>query len=215
MSPIALLRTRRINGLARVEHRDEKDDTQPALKLKRTRSMCFRHANCITYRSPFPAGMPEMGQGELQRRTGTEEPRPIDQCACVVEFAQRWDASITAPRSSAGSGSQSSLMPLVELGFMVMETWHREVTKLRGFRDDLTSGEFKTRACICVCYKFDEDLFAFDDRATRLLRPPALSDAAPSDHQGTGNFTRVSSGNKQSRGTSHLGRVHGRTMDYQ
>ncbi|MBL8520265.1 MAG: DUF11 domain-containing protein [Betaproteobacteria bacterium] len=150
------------NGLARVEHRNEKDDSQPALKLKRSVDIVSIHANWQPRRPfTFTGRYAAKWVKENSNGTGTRSRGQLIGTRAIWDIAPRWDASVQISTLLGGAHSKSYSAG-VELGYMVMENlWLSAGYNFVGYRDDdLSSGEHTSKGMyLRLRYKFDEDLF--------------------------------------------------------
>ena len=151
------------NALGRVEHRAEKDTTQPGIELKRTIELFSIHANWqprrpFTFSGRYAAKWSNDQSNGLRTRNNAQ----LLAGRAIWEIAPRWDVSANIS-TLIGKGAQSKQYGLgLELGFMVMENlWVAGGYNFFGFRDeDLTAGDYTNKgAYIRLRYKFDEDLF--------------------------------------------------------
>ena len=151
------------NALGRIEHRTEKDTTQPGIELKRTIELFSIHANWqprrpFTFSGRYAAKWSNDQSNGLRTRNNAQ----LLAGRAIWEIAPRWDVSANIS-TLIGKGAQSKQYGLgLELGFMVMENlWVAGGYNFFGFRDeDLTAGDYTNKgAYIRLRYKFDEDLF--------------------------------------------------------
>jgi hypothetical protein len=151
------------NGVARAEHRSERDDTQPSVQLKRTVDLISVHANWQPRRPfTFSGRYAAKWVDEQTNGVGTRTQSQLLSGRAAWEFAPRWDASLHAATMLTRGVKSRTYAVGVELGFMVMENlWLSGGYNFSGFRDDdLTEGENTSKGMyIRLRYKFDEDLF--------------------------------------------------------
>jgi large repetitive protein len=151
------------NALARIEHRTEKDTTQPDVQLKRTVELFSVHGNWQP-RKPFTFAGRYAAKWVNENSNGVQSKNTASLLSgrAIWEVAPRWDVSVNAS-TLLGNGSKSKQYGLgLELGFMVMENlWLSGGYNWFGYRDDdLASGEYTNKgAFLRLRYKFDEDLF--------------------------------------------------------
>jgi hypothetical protein len=152
------------NALGRVEHRTEKDTTQPEVTLKRTVEMVSLHANWqprrpFTFSGRYAAKWTTENSNGISSRNNAQ----LVFGRAMWEFAPRWDASIhLSTLMGKGSGAKYSGAG-VELGFMVMANlWLSAGYNFFGYKDeDLASGDYTNKGgYIRLRYKFDEDIFS-------------------------------------------------------
>ncbi len=189
------------NGLARIEHRDEKDDTQPSLKLKRSVDIASIHANWqprrpFTFSGRYAAKwVKEDSNGAVTRSQGQ-----LISARAIWEFAPRWDASMHGSSIWSGGSRSRAYAIGLELGFMVMENlWLSAGYNFQGFRDDeLTSGEFTNKGVyVRFRYKFDEDLLGRSKARNDVpLRPAATVKNAGDSSQTPGETTQGGGGSQ-------------------
>lgn len=165
------------NALGRIEHRSEKDTTQPGVELKRTVEMISLHANWQP-RRPFTFSGRYAAKWTTDRTNGlaTRTNAQLLAGRGTWDVARRWDLSMNLS-TMFGHGGQSKYYGAgIELGFMVMENlWVSGGYNFFGYRDDdLTGGEYTNKgAFVRLRYKFDEDLFS----TTRQKTEKAALDA--------------------------------------
>ena len=152
------------NALGRLEHRNEKDSTQPGIELKRTVEMISIHANWQPRRPfTFSGRIASKWTNERTNGVATKNNATLLSSRAIWEIAPRWDVSLNTS-TLLGKGAQSKYYGLgVELGFMMMENlWLSAGYNFFGYADkDLTSGDYTSKgAFVRMRYKFDEDLFA-------------------------------------------------------
>ncbi len=171
------------NVLGRVEHRTEKDTTQPGIELKRTVELISIHANWQP-RRPFTFSSRYAAKWTNDQSNGLKSKNNAQLLAgrAIWEIAPRWDVSANAS-TLIGKGAQSKQYGLgIELGFMVMENlWVSVGYNFFGYRDeDLVSGEYTNKgAYVRLRYKFDEDLFATKKSAATIPKSAAAKTPNP------------------------------------
>jgi hypothetical protein len=176
------------NGLARVEHRTERDDTQANLQLKRTVDLISVHANWQP-RRPFTFSGRYAAKWVDEKTNGVAARSQSHLLGgrAIWEFASRWDVSLHGSTLFARGAKSRTYAVGMELGFMVMENlWLSGGYNFSGYRDDdLSAGETTAKGVyVRLRYKFDEDLFG-GKRARVSARdakqadvPPAVNTAA-------------------------------------
>ncbi len=163
------------NGLARVEHRTERNTAdQVGVELKRTVEIASLHANWQPIR-PFTFSGRYAAKWVKEQTNGLNSRYQAQLLSgrVIWEVAPRWDASLQASTlyGSNGTGRQYGLG--LELGYRVLENlWLSGGYNFFGYNDaDLTSGEYTNKGVyLRMRYKFDEDLFS---------KKPAAAPAAP------------------------------------
>ncbi len=195
------------NALGRIEHRAEKDTTQPGIELKRTVELFSIHANWqprrpFTFSGRYAAKWTNDQSNGLRTRNSAQ----LLAGRAIWEIAPRWDVSANVA-TLLGKGAQSKQYGLgLELGFMVMENlWVSGGYNFFGFRDaDLTAGDYTNKGVyIRLRYKFDEDLFPASAKNANNIAPVAADtskiDLAPNgtasepvSFQGITNSAKVS-----------------------
>jgi uncharacterized repeat protein (TIGR01451 family) len=163
----------RWNGLGRIEHRVEKDDSQSAAVVRRNMDLVSLHANyqprqAWTLSGRYAAkwvidhgnGLPGAAGARL---VGARISHDID---------GRWDAGVIANMLAGGGSRQRGLG--FEIGYQVMRNlWLSGGYNLFGFRDaDLAGADHTERgAYLRLRFKFDENLFGHaPDSAMQALR---------------------------------------------
>ena len=151
------------NALGRIEHRAEKNTTQPGVELKRTVELISIHANWQP-RRPFTFSSRYAAKWANDQSNGLKSKNNAQLLAgrAIWEIVPRWDLSAQVA-TLLGKGAQSKQYSAgVEVGFMVMENlWLSGGYNFFGFSDaDLTAGDYTNKGVyVRVRYKFDEDLF--------------------------------------------------------
>lgn len=171
------------DALARVEHRTEKDTTQPEISLKRSVELFSIHANWQPVR-PFTFGARYAAKWTSDTSNGLKSNNSAQLVSgrAVWEVAPRWDLSLHGS-TVLGKGVQSKQYGLgLELGFMVMENlWLSGGYNFIGYRDeDLSAGEYTSKGSyLRLRYKFDEDLFKTSTDAPKRTNATALPVTEP------------------------------------
>jgi hypothetical protein len=172
------------NGLARIEHRAEKDTTQTDLQLKRTVELISLHANWQPVR-PFTFGARYAAKWTDDNSNGlrTKNNAQLVSGRMIWEVAPRWDVSVHGS-TIVGRGASPKYYGLgLELGFMVMENlWLSGGYNFFGYRDeDFANGDYTNKgAYLRLRYKFDEDLFGKSAPAAKnVAASPVVPAIAP------------------------------------
>lgn len=152
------------NALARIEHRSEKDTTQPDVKLKRTVELLSIHANWqprrpFTFGGRYAAKWTNENSNDITSKYSAQ----LAAARATWEFAPRWDLSINASTLLSNGMRSKQYGTGVELGFMVMENlWLSAGYNFFGYREeDLAAGNYTNKgAYLRLRYKFDEEIWA-------------------------------------------------------
>jgi len=150
------------SGLARVEHRSEKDTTQPGLELKRSVEILSLHAN-YQPRRPFTLSGRYAAKIASDKSNGlvTKSNAQLVSGRAIWEFAPRFDLSINLA-TMFGQGAQKRQYGLgFEVGYMLTDNlWLSGGYNVFGFKDDdLVAGDYTNKgAFVRLRYKFDEEL---------------------------------------------------------
>jgi large repetitive protein len=170
------------NGLARIEHRAEKDTTQVDVQLKRTVELLSLHANWQPIR-PFTFGTRYAAKWTDDNSNGlrTKSSAQLLSARGIWEVAPRWDVSLHGS-TIVGRGASPTYYGLgLELGFMVMENlWLSGGYNFYGYLDeDFANGDYTNKgAYVRLRYKFDEDVFG-KQTPTPKAAPARLITPAP------------------------------------
>ena len=177
------------SGLARVEHRAEKDTTQPEIQLKRSVELFSLHANWqprrpFTFSGRYAAKWVNDDSNGIKAKNNAQ----LLSARAIWQLAPRWDVSATGS-TMFGHGVQSKKYAVgIELGFLVMENlWLSGGYNFFGYRDDdFANGEYTNKGTyLRLRYKFDEDLFQSKTKAAesgkKMAAEPAKNDAAVSN----------------------------------
>lgn len=151
------------NGLARVEHREEKDDTQAALQLKRTVELFTINAN-------YHPIKPMLLSARLASKWVTDNSYALQSrySAHLVggrltfDLTDRWDVGLIANTLFSGDRKARQYGLGIEAGYLVSSNlWLSAGYNFFGFKDDdLAGADYTNRgAYVRLRYKFDEELF--------------------------------------------------------
>jgi uncharacterized repeat protein (TIGR01451 family) len=161
------------NGLGRIEHRVEKDDTQVAALVRRNMDLISLHAN-YQPRSDWTLS----GRYAAKWVQDHSNNLPGDTSARLVgmrishDINAQWDAGLIANLLAGGKSLQRGLG--AEIGYQVTRNlWLSGGYNLFGFRDaDLAGADHTERgAYLRLRFKFDENLFGHaPDSAMQVLR---------------------------------------------
>jgi uncharacterized repeat protein (TIGR01451 family)/fimbrial isopeptide formation D2 family protein len=166
------------NGLARVEHRTEKDTTQPEVSLKRTVELLSLHANWQPVR-PFTFSSRYATKWVTDESNGIKSKNngQLLSGRAIWEVAPRWDLSLHGSTMWSNASHSKYYGVGVELGFMVMENlWLSGGYNFFGYRDeDFANGDYTNKgAYVRLRYKFDEDLFGARGKGNPPLQQPSV-----------------------------------------
>ena len=151
------------NGLARVEHREEKDDTQAALQLKRTVELFTVNAN-------YHPIKPMLLSARLASKWVTDNSYALQSrySAHLVggrltfDLTDRWDVGLIGNTLFSGDRKARQYGLGIEAGYLVTSNlWLSAGYNFFGFKDDdLAGADYTNRgAYVRLRYKFDEELF--------------------------------------------------------
>lgn len=165
------------NGLARVEHRTEKDTTQPEVSLKRTVELLSLHANWQPVR-PFTFSSRYATKWVKDESNGIKSKNngQLLSGRAIWEVAPRWDLSLHGSTMWSNATHSKQYGVGLELGFMVMENlWLSGGYNFFGYRDDdFANGDYTNKgAYVRLRYKFDEDLFGARAKGNPPLQQPS------------------------------------------
>jgi len=161
--------TDKVNALARVEHREERDDTQLGVSLKRTTDMVSLHADWKPIR-PF------LFTGHYAAKWTREDSNAVParyraQLAggrATWEFAPRWDVGLAASGLFGEPGQSRQYGLGLEVGYlMTTNLWVSAGYNVLGYHDDELAGGESTRKGVYVRmrYKFDETTLGMGEAA--------------------------------------------------
>ncbi|HET7403111.1 MAG TPA: hypothetical protein VFJ62_15055 [Usitatibacter sp.] len=152
--------TDKVNALARVEHREERDDTQPGIALRRSTELFSLHADWkprrpFVFTGHYAAKWTREDSSGLSSRYHAQ----LASGRATWEFAPRWDVGL-ALSGLFGEPSGARQYGLgFELGYlMTTNLWVSAGYNVLGFHDDdLAAGESTRRGVyVRMRYKFDE-----------------------------------------------------------
>ena len=152
----------KVNALGRVEHKEERDDTQPGLALRRTVDLVSMHADWKPVR-PF------LLTGRYAAKWTKEDTAGITSKyraqlvggRATWEFAPKWDIGLAASGLFGERLASRQYAVGIELGYLLATNlWLSAGYNILGFHDDdLSAGEYTNRgAYVRLRYKFDESL---------------------------------------------------------
>jgi uncharacterized repeat protein (TIGR01451 family) len=155
--------TDRVNALARVEHREERDDTQVGVDLKRSTQLVSLHGDYKLNR-PFTLSGRYAAKWTSERSNGIASKYRAQLAGgrLTWEFAPKWDISVAAS-GLFGDGAKARQFGVgIELGYLVATNlWVSAGYNVLGFKeDDLAAGDYTQKgAYVRLRYKFDEAIF--------------------------------------------------------
>ncbi|HET9653569.1 MAG TPA: hypothetical protein VFP36_15325, partial [Usitatibacter sp.] len=152
--------TDKVNALARVEHREERDDTQPGLELKRSTELVSLHADWKPVR-PFVLTGHYAAKWTKESSNGVASRYRAQLVSgrATWEFAPRWDIGLAASGLFGGQGRSKQYGLGLEVGYLVTTNlWVSAGYNLLGYHDDeLATGESTQKGVyVRLRYKFDE-----------------------------------------------------------
>lgn len=155
--------TDRVNALARVEHREERDDTQPGIELKRSTQLVSIHGDYKLNR-PFTVTGRYAAKWTSERSNGITSKYRAQMAGgrLTWEFAPRWDVGLAASGLFGEGGKARQYALGVEVGYLAATNlWVSAGYNVLGYiDDDLAAGEYTRKgAYVRVRYKFDEAAF--------------------------------------------------------
>lgn len=154
--------TDKLNALGRVEHREERDDTQPGIDLRRTTEILSLHAD-------YKLSRPFLVTGHYAAKWSNEKSNGIASKyhaqaiggRLTWEFAPKWDVGFAASGLFGESvGSRQYALGL-EVGYLLATNlWLSAGYNVYGYHDDdLAAGDYTNKgAYLRLRYKFDEAL---------------------------------------------------------
>jgi len=151
--------TNKWNALARVEHKDERDNTQATLDLRRTVELVSLHADWQP-RRPFlvTAHYAAKWSNDNSNGLAARYQAQLVSGRFTWEFAPRWDFGIAAS-GLFGQGGSRQYGTGIEVGYLLTTNlWLSAGYNVFGYHDDdLTAGEYTNKgAYVRLRYKFDE-----------------------------------------------------------
>jgi large repetitive protein len=155
--------TDRVNALARVEHREERDDTQAGVDLKRSTELVSIHADYKLNR-PFTLTGRYAAKWTSERSNGISSKYRAQLASgrLTWEFAPKWDIGLAASGLFGEGGKGRQFGVGLEVGYLVATNlWVSAGYNVLGYKDDdLAAGEYTQKgAYVRLRYKFDEALF--------------------------------------------------------
>ena len=152
------------SGLARFEHRYERDDTQLNHEIKRNTEIFSTHINYQPSKDFIWTG--RYGAKWTNDQTiglNTQFNTQLLSTRFTYDLSQHWDIGIYGATLFSRGFKARELGFGVEAGYLLTSNlWLSVGYNIMGFReDDLTGGDYTNRgAFLRLRYKFDEDLFA-------------------------------------------------------
>ena len=148
------------NALVRVEHREERDDTQVGVDLRRSTELISVHAD-------FKPARPFLVSGRYAAKWTSENSNGVSakyhaqlaSARFTWEFAPRWDVGLAASGLFGERGRARQYALGIEVGYLVATNlWASAGYNVIGYHDDdLAAGEYTNKgAYVRLRYKFDE-----------------------------------------------------------
>lgn len=150
------------NALARIEHREERDDTQAGVDLRRTSELISIHADFKLSR-PFmlSARYAAKWTGEKSNGISSRYRAQLVGGRATWEFSPRWDVGLAASGLFGERARARQYALGLEVGYLLATNlWLSAGYNVFGYQDeDLAAGEYTNKgAYIRLRYKFDEAL---------------------------------------------------------
>jgi hypothetical protein len=154
--------TNRWDGLARVEHRAEKDDSQVGIDLKRSTELVSLNAN-VQLSRPFVLSGRYAAKWTTEKSEGITSKYRMQLVGgrLTWDVAPRWDVSLVTAILIGDKTSSRQYGVGIELGYLVATNlWVSAGYNLFGYRDaDLAGADYTTKGpYVRLRYKFDEQL---------------------------------------------------------
>jgi hypothetical protein len=154
--------TDKVNALARVEHREERDNTQAGIDLRRTSEILSIHADYKLSRPFLVTGhYAAKWTHEASGGIATRYRAQLLSGRLTWEFAPRWDVGLAASGLFGERlGSRQYALGL-EVGYrLATNLWLSAGYNVFGYHDDdLAAGDYTNKgAYLRLRYKFDESL---------------------------------------------------------
>lgn len=158
------------NGLGRIEHRYEKDDTQPGLQLKRTVELASVNVNYHPVK-PMVVSARAASKWVTEHSNGLQSKYNAHLFGGRVTYdlSSRWDIGLVGNTLFSGDGKSRQYGLGLEVGYLVASNlWLSAGYNFFGFKDsDLAGTDYTNRGVfVRMRFKFDEDLFAGKDTKT-------------------------------------------------
>jgi hypothetical protein len=151
------------DGLARVEHKEERDDSQPGIALKTSTEIVSLHAN-VQLSRPFLVSGRYAAKWTHDQSSGlsTKYSAQLVGGRFTWDVAPRWDVGLV---TSVLIGEQTGTRQYgvgIEVGYLLATNlWVSAGYNFFGYRDeDLAAGDYTTKGpYLRLRYKFDEHAF--------------------------------------------------------
>jgi hypothetical protein len=167
------------NALGKIELRQEKDDTQVGIALRRATQIVSLHGNYQPYR-------PLIWSGRLASKWVEDRSNGLDtnynahliSGRMILELSKRWDLSVQASSHFSNNFKTQQYGLGMEVGYLLTQNlWLAGGYNFLGFEDaDLVDGDYTNPGWYArLRYKFDETLFAGSDaRVNNSLTPSSI-----------------------------------------
>lgn len=155
--------TDKVNALARVEHREERDNTQVGMQLKRSTEIVSIHADWKPSRPfVFTGHYAAKWTKEDSNGVASRYHAQLVSGRVTWEFAPKWDIGLAASGLFGDPSSSRQYGLGIEVGYLVTTNlWLSAGYNILGYHDDeLATGESTQKgAYVRLRYKFDEAVF--------------------------------------------------------
>jgi len=163
--------TDKVNALARIEHREERDNTQVGVDLKRSTDLISIHADWKPHRPfIFTGHYAAKWTKEDSNGIATRYHAQLVSGRATWQFAPKWDFGLAASGLFGEPGNAKQYGLGVEVGYLVTTNlWLSAGYNVLGYRDDdLATGESTQKgAYVRLRYKFDEAVFGTAGEASK------------------------------------------------
>ena len=154
--------TDRVNALARVEHREERDDTQVGVNLRRSTDILSVHGDYKLSRPFMLSGhYAAKWTDETSNGIATRYRAQLAAGRATWEFAPKWDAGLAVSGLFGGASRSRQYAVGIEVGYLLATNlWLSAGYNVFGYHDDdLAAGDYTNKgAYLRLRYKFDEAL---------------------------------------------------------
>lgn len=169
------------SGLGRIEHREERDDSQAGVQLKRSVNLVSVHGNYQPSR-PFLVTARYAAKWVNDKTNGLDTKGTSQLIAgrATYDLSKRWDVGVHAGVIFSNGTSTRQHTAGVEVGYMLTTNlWLSAGYNWTGYRDEeLSFGNYTVKGpYVRLRYKFDEDLMQRwqGDDGKRISAAPAQS----------------------------------------
>ncbi|MEP7069408.1 MAG: SdrD B-like domain-containing protein [Usitatibacter sp.] len=154
--------TDRVNALARVEHREERDDTRVGVDLRRSTDILSVHGDYKLSRPFMLSGhYAAKWTDETSNGIATRYRAQLAAGRATWEFAPKWDAGLAVSGLFGGASRSRQYAVGIEVGYLLATNlWLSAGYNVFGYHDDdLAAGDYTNKgAYLRLRYKFDEAL---------------------------------------------------------